>query len=114
MRETLAALADSERPLSTATLETRVELGRNRLESMLKVLDVDGAVQRVQGGWVATGRPWSYDAERYARVAEAREREQQAMLGYLRTDRVPDALPPRAARRPRRRPTAAAATTAAG
>ncbi|MCP3420246.1 RecQ family ATP-dependent DNA helicase [Nocardioides pinisoli] len=85
VRETLAALAESDRPLSTATLETRVELGRNRLESMLKVLDVDGAVQRVQGGWVATGRPWAYDAERYARVSEAREREQQAMLGYLRT-----------------------------
>jgi ATP-dependent DNA helicase RecQ len=85
VRETLAALAASDRPMSTATLETRVELGRNRLESMLKVLDVDGAVQRVQGGWVATGRPWTYDAERYARVAEAREREQQAMLGYLRT-----------------------------
>lgn len=85
VRETLAALGESDRPLSTATLETRVELGRNRLESMLKVLDVDGAVQRVQGGWVATGRPWAYDAERYARVSEAREREQQAMLGYLRT-----------------------------
>ncbi|NYE36283.1 ATP-dependent DNA helicase RecQ [Nocardioides cavernae] len=85
VRETLGALGDSDRPMSTATLETRVELGRNRLESMLKVLDVDGAVQRVQGGWVATGRPWAYDAERYARVAEAREREQQAMLGYLRT-----------------------------
>ncbi len=86
VRETLAALAESDRPMSTATLETRVELGRNRLESMLKVLDVDGAVQRVQGGWVATGRPWDYDAERYARVSEAREREQQAMLDYLRTD----------------------------
>ncbi len=85
VRETLAALAGSDRPMSTATLETRVELGRNRLESMLKVLDVDGAVRRVQGGWVATGEPWAYDAERYARVAEAREREQQAMLGYLRT-----------------------------
>src|SRR6478672_6260787 len=87
VRETLAALAESDRPMSTATLETRVELGRNRLESMLKVLDVDGAVQRVQGGWVATGRTWDYDAERYARVSEAREREQQAMLDYLRTDR---------------------------
>ena len=86
VRETLAALADSDRPLSTATLETRVELGRNRLESMLKVLDVDGAARRVQGGWVATGEPWHYDAERYARVAEAREREQQAMLAYLDTD----------------------------
>ena len=36
---------------------------------MLKVLDVDGAVRRVNGGWEATGQPWTYDAERYARVA---------------------------------------------
>ena len=28
---------------------------------MLKVLDVDGAVRRVRGGWVATGEPWAYD-----------------------------------------------------
>ncbi len=54
---------------------------------MLKVLDVDGAVRRVRGGWEATGEPWSYDAERYARVSEARKREQQAMLEYLDTDR---------------------------
>ena len=53
---------------------------------MLKVLDVDGAVRRVGGGWTATGEPWVYDADRYARVTEAREREQQAMLDYLATD----------------------------
>jgi ATP-dependent DNA helicase RecQ len=52
---------------------------------MLKVLDVDGAVRRVRGGWEATGEPWSYDAERYERVREAREREQRAMLDYLDT-----------------------------
>ena len=52
---------------------------------MLKVLDVDGAVRRVRGGWEATGQPWSYDAERYQRVREAREREQTAMLDYLDT-----------------------------
>jgi ATP-dependent DNA helicase RecQ len=54
---------------------------------MLKVLDVDGAVRRVRGGWEATGQSWSYDAERYERVRAAREREQQAMLDYLATDR---------------------------
>jgi ATP-dependent DNA helicase RecQ len=53
---------------------------------MLKVLDVDGAVQRVQGGWVATGRPWTYDAERYARVAADRAAEQQAMRAYAATE----------------------------
>ncbi len=83
VRTTLAALGD--RPLSTAALETRVDLRRTRLETMLKVLDVDGAVRRVQGGWVATGRPWAYDAERYARVAADRAAEQQAMRDYETT-----------------------------
>ncbi len=85
VRQTLQVLAEEGRALSTAALETRVELNRNRLETMLKVLDVDGAVRRVRGGWESTGQPWSYDEERYRRVAEAREREQQAMLDYLRT-----------------------------
>ena len=63
-----------------------MDLSRGRLESMLKVLDVDGAVRRVGGGWTATGQPWHYDAERYERVAAERAREQQAMLAYLATD----------------------------
>ncbi|GAB3244867.1 RecQ family ATP-dependent DNA helicase [Nocardioides dilutus] len=85
VRETLQALAEHDGPMGLAALETRVELNRGRLETMLKVLDVDGAVRRVQGGWVATGQDWSYDADRYARVHEAREREQAAMLAYLDT-----------------------------
>jgi len=85
VRETLQVLAEGTGPMGLAAIEARVELNRGRLESMLKVLDVDGAVRRVQGGWVATGEPWSYDEERYVRVTEAREREQQAMLDYLET-----------------------------
>ncbi len=85
VRQTLAALTEAGRPLSTAMLETLVELNRTRLETMLKVLDVDGAVRRVAGGWVATGVPWEYDEERYRRVREARDREQAAMLDYLDT-----------------------------
>jgi ATP-dependent DNA helicase RecQ len=85
VRATLAALADAGRPLSLGRLEALVDLSRTRLEIMLKVLDVDGAVRRVRGGWQATGQPWGYDAERYARVAAERAREQQAMLGYLAT-----------------------------
>ncbi|HIW29828.1 MAG TPA: DEAD/DEAH box helicase [Candidatus Luteococcus avicola] len=80
----IAALSASPSALSTAALETRVDVRRTRLELLLKVLDVDGAVERVKGGWRATGQPWTYDAERYARVAQAREREQQLMLDYER------------------------------
>ncbi|TDD92311.1 ATP-dependent DNA helicase RecQ [Saccharopolyspora karakumensis] len=71
--------------LSTAALEPHVELGRNRLEMVLKVLDVDGAVQRVKGGWEATGEPWHYDAERYRRIEAERQAEQQAMIDYQTT-----------------------------
>jgi ATP-dependent DNA helicase RecQ len=83
VRLALAELGDA--PVSTAALETRVDLSRSRLEAMLKVLDVDGAVRRVRGGWIATGRPWSYDAQRYARVNQVRRDEQQAMRDYLAT-----------------------------
>jgi ATP-dependent DNA helicase RecQ len=87
VRTALDVLTDEGRPMSTAALETRVDLSRSRLEAMLKVLDVDGAVTRVRGGWTATGQPWQYDAERYARVAQVRTDEQQAMRSYLSTDR---------------------------
>ncbi|GAA3708628.1 DEAD/DEAH box helicase [Streptomyces tremellae] len=86
VRRTLDVLARSERPLSLPALEPLVELRRTRLETMLKVLDVDGAVRRVKGGWTATGRPWEYDTERYAWVAGQRAAEQQAMRDYAATD----------------------------
>jgi ATP-dependent DNA helicase RecQ len=63
-------------------LEVESGLRRGRLESLLKVLDVDGAVERVDGGWAATGQPWAYDRERYAGIAAARRREQQVMRNY--------------------------------
>lgn len=86
VRTTLDVLADDGGVLSTPALESRVDLRRSRLEAMLKVLDVDGAVRRVRGGWASTGEPWSYDAERYARVAATREAEQRAMLAYAAHD----------------------------
>ncbi|MTE21345.1 DEAD/DEAH box helicase [Streptomyces sp. TRM43335] len=85
VRRTLEVLAASDRPLSLPALEPLVELRRSRLETMLKVLDVDGAVRRVRGGWVATGAPWSYDRERYDWVARQREAEQRAMKEYAAT-----------------------------
>ncbi|WP_113703571.1 RecQ family ATP-dependent DNA helicase [Nonomuraea lactucae] len=84
VRATLQAL-EEHGTLSTPALETRVDLSRGRLEMMLKVLDVDGAVRRVRGGWEATGEPWHYDSERYSRIAAERRAEQEAMLGYLTT-----------------------------
>lgn len=80
----IAALGDS--PVSTPVLEAMVDIRRTPLELLLKVLDVDGAVRRVQGGWIATGEPWGYDAERYGRIAAERVAEQQHMIEYEQTD----------------------------
>jgi ATP-dependent DNA helicase RecQ len=79
------AQLEPDRAFSTVALEGLVDIKRSTLELLLKVLDVDGAVQRVAGGWVSTGRPWTYDADRYARVAEARRAEQESMVRYEHT-----------------------------
>ncbi len=84
VRKVIDAL-EPDRTQSTAALEPLVDLNRSRLEMVLKVLDVDGAVRRVKGGWIGTGQPWVYDEERYRRLEEARNREQQAMLDYQST-----------------------------
>ncbi|MEJ3652721.1 RecQ family ATP-dependent DNA helicase [Actinomycetes bacterium KLBMP 9759] len=86
VRQTLRVLDAAEGPLSTAAIETRVDLSRTRLEMLLKVLDSDGAAKRVKGGWISTGESWVYDAERHRRIAEARKAEQQAMLAYIASD----------------------------
>ena len=87
----LDALAAHSGPLSTPALESRVDIRRTPLELLLKVLDVDGVVRRVSagkggGGWVATGQPWAYDRDRYARIAAERVAEQRHMIEYERTD----------------------------
>jgi ATP-dependent DNA helicase RecQ len=84
VRRVLDVLADG--PVSLPRLEADSGLRRTRLETLLKVLDVDGAVERVDGGWVSTGRPWTYDAERHEAIAAARRREQRAMLRYERAE----------------------------
>jgi len=84
VRAVLAALSP-DRPMSTQALEPIVDLRRTRLELMLKVLDVDGAVHRTRGGWTVTGEPWVYDTARLRRVAEARTAEQRTMVDYATT-----------------------------
>src|SRR5919112_4149716 len=84
VRSVLANLPP-DRPISTPALEPLVDLRRARLELMLKVLDVDGAVRRTRGGWLATGEPWTYDTVRLRRVAEARTAEQRTMVEYAET-----------------------------
>jgi ATP-dependent DNA helicase RecQ len=81
----LAAL-DERTPRSVPALETAVNLRRTRLELLLKVLDVDGYVERVDGGYLATGRPYVHDQVRYDRLLAGRRAEHAVMRAYLDPD----------------------------
>jgi ATP-dependent DNA helicase RecQ len=68
---------------TTRELMATVNLGMGRLDAMLKVLDVEGAVARDGTHWlIVPDSSWTYDGERYARVTELRRAEQQAMASF--------------------------------
>jgi ATP-dependent DNA helicase RecQ len=61
----------------------QVNLGKGRIEGLLKVLDVEGAVTRDGSRWVACpGSGWTYDGERYGRITALRRHEQAAMAAF--------------------------------
>jgi ATP-dependent DNA helicase RecQ len=68
---------------TTQALMAEVNLGKGRVDAMLKVLDVEGAVERDGSTWHSrAGSGWEYDAERYERITALRRREQEAMAQY--------------------------------
>jgi ATP-dependent DNA helicase RecQ len=69
--------------MSTPELTATVNLGRGRIDAMLKVLDVEGAVRKDGSRWVREhGSGWTYDAERYANITALRRREQATMASF--------------------------------
>ncbi len=87
-RERVAAVLDEleaagEEGRTTRELMAVVNLGMGRIEAMLKILDVEGAVRRDGPRWqLVPGADWTYDAERYAQVTELRRAEQEAMAAF--------------------------------
>jgi ATP-dependent DNA helicase RecQ len=83
----MAVLADLEATgddgRTTRELMAIVNIGMGRLEAMLKILDVEGAVTRAGSRWkLVPDAGWSYDGERYAQVTALRRAEQQAMAAF--------------------------------
>ncbi len=80
-RAVLHSLGPSE-PTSIAVLERSVNLGRSRLSTLLNILEVDGAVERVGNGWIRTDHPWRYDHELAASLRRLRRAESAQMLDW--------------------------------
>ncbi|CAN5133062.1 RecQ family ATP-dependent DNA helicase [soil metagenome] len=64
---------------------TEVNVRSSRLEQMLKILDVKGAVERTPAGYLRTLKTWTYPTERVERITDIRRREQAAMVAYAET-----------------------------
>jgi ATP-dependent DNA helicase RecQ len=75
----LAILADADNAVSVPKLEEATGIRRTRLEALMKILSVDGAVERDGQGWVATGEPWAFDDAKYAALTAARRGEAELM-----------------------------------
>ena len=84
VRKVLDVLADVGEPVSVPTLENATGVRRGRLESLLKVVAVAGAVERVGSGWVLTGTPYEHDAEKWAEIRALRAAEADLMRSYAR------------------------------
>src|SRR4051795_2347322 len=74
---------DSEDGATLPAILAHVNLGRGRVEALLKVLDVEGAVERNGTTWTRrVDSDWTYEAERYAEVTALRRQEQAAMAAF--------------------------------
>ncbi len=80
----LGALDDEQAPMSVPALESSTGLRRNRIEQLLRVIAVDGVVERVEGGWVSTGAGYTHDQAKWDEVREVRAREADIMRAYAR------------------------------
>jgi ATP-dependent DNA helicase RecQ len=71
-------------PRSVPAIEQATGARRGRIEALLRVLSVDGAVNRTAQGWETTGQAWQFDAGKYRALRAAREAEAELMRAYAR------------------------------
>ena len=82
MRAVLEALQSVD-SASLQQLVSRLNLRRGRIEAILKLLEVEGAVARDNARYFRTLTPWEADAERIANVTALRWEELRQMQEYM-------------------------------
>ena len=76
----LDALGDG--PQSLAGVEAATGIRRGRLETLLKILAVDGVVTKSRDGWETTGRAWYFDEQKWSELRGVRAAEADLMRRY--------------------------------
>ena len=84
--QVVTVLESAAEPFTVSELLQLFNVQPGPLEKLLKNLEVEGAVERVRGGWQRTLTDWSFDQRRVEEVTALRRIEQRQMLDYIGTD----------------------------
>jgi len=84
--EQVLAVLSYDRPLWPQQIEQRVNMSRERIDKSLKLLEIEGAVERGQSGFFKSDTEWSYDKSRPIRVTAQRQLERAGLYEYARSD----------------------------
>ncbi|MGV0984052.1 MAG: RecQ family ATP-dependent DNA helicase [Limnohabitans sp.] len=76
----LQSLGSDERSLIEIEADTGVR--RGRLEALLKILAVEGVVEKTGSAWRATGLPYVHDSAKWTALAQVRQQEAGIMRQY--------------------------------
>jgi ATP-dependent DNA helicase RecQ len=71
-----------DEPSSESAISTATGIRPGRLSTLLKIIAVDDAVQKVPGGWVSTGKGWTYDQRKWTELKRVRSAEADLMRRY--------------------------------
>lgn len=76
-------LEDCSRPMSGTEILESVNLRFAQFKTLMKILEVEGAVERDGSRWLRTLNPWKYDHDRSKSVTALRKAEQGQMGDYI-------------------------------
>lgn len=79
----VVGLLDSVDTASRGDIEANLDLPRGRIDAILKLLLVEGAIVQVGSRYQRTLQPWEPDLDRAAKVTEQRLLERDQMRAYL-------------------------------
>ena len=82
----VSMLEQRAEPVSKEALFQWVNVRAGQLNNLLKILEVEGAIERDGSRWRRTLQPWRFDRNRVESVTAQRRAEQAQMRDYIRAD----------------------------
>jgi ATP-dependent DNA helicase RecQ len=80
----LSFLDSNEEAVSIPKIVEATGVRKGRVEALLKIVAVEGAVERTENGWISTGVGYTFDEKKWNEIVAARADEASLMRSYAR------------------------------